>query len=51
MVEVDDGIAIVRDDGGVENQRSNAAPIAKCAPQAQRTAARRTFVRHFDVES
>src|SRR5438034_7513374 len=50
MAEVDDEIAVVGNDGVVENDPSNTPPIFERAPLKDRQPARRALVGHFNVE-
>jgi hypothetical protein len=50
MMEVDDEIAVVRKDRPVEGDASDAAPIPKGAPLAERWAVRLPVIGNLDVE-
>src|SRR5207248_3736900 len=50
MMEVDDEIAVVRDDCTVEGDGSDVAPIAEGAPLAERWAVRLPVIGNLDVE-
>src|SRR5262245_51258550 len=50
MMEVDDAIAVVRNDRPVEGDGSDAAPIAEGAPLAERRAVRLSVIGNLDVE-
>src|SRR5262245_17482554 len=50
MMEMDDEIAVVRNDRAVEGDRSDAAPIPQRAPLAEERAVRLPVIGDLDVE-
>src|SRR5262245_18376493 len=50
MMEMDDEIAVVRNDGPVESDRSDAAPVAEGAPLAEERAVRLPIIGDLVVE-
>src|SRR5688572_5967031 len=50
MAEMDDEIAVTRDDGIVERKRPDLSPVLEGASLAERRTTGRPLVRHFDVE-
>src|ERR1700747_741006 len=51
MVEVNDKITVVRDNGIVEGQPADATPVAEGAPLPEAWTSRRTFIGYFDMKA
>jgi hypothetical protein len=50
MIEMNDKVAVVGNDGVVEDQLADTAPILEGSPHETQDVTRRPFIRHFDVK-